>query len=215
MPELHTLLGFFGVAVLLALSPGPDNLFVLVQSAQRGWRAGIAVVIGLCLGLVLQTAAVALGLAALLMASATAFNVLKACGALYLLYLAWGAFTAMRTPASINMAALAKHKIAWQDSLRMIARGVVMNITNPKVLVFFIAFLPQFTNPALGSVAVQICVFGALFILATLIVFGAIAIFSGAFGAALQRSARVQAIINGVAGLIFVGLAINLLLARR
>ena len=96
MPSLHTLSTFFGVAVLLALTPGPDNLFVLLQSAQRGWRAGMAVVLGLCMGLVVHTAAVALGLAALFAASPTAFTVLKFCGAAYLAWLAW---QALRAPA--------------------------------------------------------------------------------------------------------------------
>ena len=77
MPSLQVLMAFFGLCVVLALSPGPDNLFVLVQSAQRGWRAGMAVVLGLCAGLVVHTAAVALGLAAVFAASAMAFTVLE------------------------------------------------------------------------------------------------------------------------------------------
>ena len=89
MPSLQTTLGFFLVSALLALSPGPDNVFVLVQSALRGPRAGLLVVLGLCSGLVVHTAAVALGLAALFAASAAAFTALKWIGAAYLLYLAW------------------------------------------------------------------------------------------------------------------------------
>ncbi len=81
MPSIETLIAFFGVSVLLALTPGPDNIFVLLQSAQRGWRAGMCVVLGLCLGLVGHTAAVALGLAAVFAASGMAFTVLKVVGA--------------------------------------------------------------------------------------------------------------------------------------
>ena len=84
MPTLQSLIAFFGGAVLLALSPGPDNLFVLMQSVQRGWRVGIAVVVGLCLGVVVRTTAVALGLAAVFAASSVAFTVLTWCGAAYL-----------------------------------------------------------------------------------------------------------------------------------
>ena len=97
MPTLQASLAFFTVALLLALSPGPDNLFVLVQSATGGRRAGFAVVAGLMLGVMVHTLAVALGLAAVFAASATAFTVLKLLGAAYLLYLAWGAW---RAPAS-------------------------------------------------------------------------------------------------------------------
>lgn len=213
MPSLETLITFFGVSLLLGLTPGPDNLFVLVQSAQRGWRAGMAVVLGLCVGLVVHTAAVALGLAAVFAASAVAFTLLKWCGAAYLAYLAWGA---LRAPAAVaSGAAPAAAAGTAPSARRMVVRGMVMNLTNPKVLVFFLAFLPQFADPARGPVALQLMVLGAVFILATLLVFGAIACFTGAFGALLQRSARAQTVLNRVAGLVFLGLAVRLATAER
>lgn len=213
MPSLETLITFFGVSLLLGLTPGPDNLFVLVQSAQRGWRAGMAVVLGLCVGLVVHTAAVALGLAAVFAASAMAFTALKWCGAAYLAYLAW---QALRAPAALACEAAPTAAVASGPSgRRMVARGAVMNLTNPKVLVFFLAFLPQFADPARGPVALQLMVLGAVFILATLLVFGAIACFTGAFGALLQRSARAQTVLNRVAGLVFLGLAVRLATAER
>lgn len=213
MPSLETLITFFGVSLLLGLTPGPDNLFVLVQSAQRGWRAGMAVVLGLCVGLVVHTAAVALGLAAVFAASAMAFTALKWCGAAYLAYLAWGA---LRAPAAVaSGAAPAAAAGTAPSARRMVVRGMVMNLTNPKVLVFFLAFLPQFADPARGPVALQLMVLGAVFILATLLVFGAIACFTGAFGALLQRSVRAQTVLNRVAGLVFLGLAVRLATAER
>ena len=213
MPTLETLIAFFGVAVILALTPGPDNIFVLLQSAQRGWRAGLAVVVGLCAGILVHTAAVALGLAALFAASAVAFTVLKFCGAAYLAYLAWGA---LRAPAAVASQDDAPPPAASPVSLwRMAGRGVVMNLTNPKVLVFFLAFLPQFADPALGGVAPQLMVLGMVFMLATLLVFGAIACFSGVFGTLLQRSARAQTVLNRVAGLVFLGLAVRLATVDR
>ena len=208
MPSIETLVAFFGVSVLLALTPGPDNIFVLLQSAQRGWRAGMCVVLGLCLGLVGHTAAVALGLAAVFAASGMAFTVLKVVGAAYLVWLAWGA---LRAPASVHEAPPGGNG----GALRMVGRGVVMNLTNPKVLVFFLAFLPQFADPAQGGMARQIMLLGLVFMLATLLVFGAIACFSGAFGALLQRSARAQRLLNRVAGLVFLGLALRLATAQR
>lgn len=213
MPAIETLVAFFGVSALLALTPGPDNIFVLLQSAQRGWRAGMCVVLGLCLGLVGHTAAVALGLAAVFAASSMAFTVLKSCGAAYLAWLAWGA---LRAPASVHEAPPgAAAAGASGGALRMVGRGVVMNLTNPKVLVFFLAFLPQFADPARGGMARQIMLLGLVFMLATLLVFGAIACFSGAFGALLQRSARAQRLLNRVAGLVFLGLALRLATAQR
>ena len=214
MPSIETLVAFFGVSVLLALTPGPDNIFVLLQSAQRGWRAGMCVVLGLCLGLVGHTAAVALGLAAVFAASSMAFTVLKVVGAAYLVWLAWGA---LRAPASVHEAPPGGAAAAGGNggALRMVGRGVVMNLTNPKVLVFFLAFLPQFADPAQGGMARQIMLLGLVFMLATLLVFGAIACFSGAFGALLQRSARAQRLLNRVAGLVFLGLALRLATAQR
>ncbi len=214
MPSIETLVAFFGVSVLLALTPGPDNIFVLLQSAQRGWRAGMCVVLGLCLGLVGHTAAVALGLAAVFAASSMAFTVLKVVGAAYLAWLAWGA---LRAPASVHEAPPGGAAAAGGNggALRMVGRGVVMNLTNPKVLVFFLAFLPQFADPAQGGMARQIMLLGLVFMLATLLVFGAIACFSGAFGALLQRSARAQRLLNRVAGLVFLGLALRLATAQR
>lgn len=97
----------------------------------------------------------------------------------------------------------------------MVGRGVVMNLTNPKVLVFFLAFLPQFADPARGAMARQVMVLGLVFMLATLLVFGAVACFSGAFGALLLRSARARLLLNRVAGLVFLGLALRLATAQR
>ena len=218
MPTLQTLITFFGVAVLLGLSPGPDNLFVLLQSAQRGWRMGIAAVVGLCMGIIVHTTAVALGLAAVFAASAMAFTILKWCGAAYLVYLAWGAWRApvsAKPEEDISQSATKPVVATSGDFLRMVLRGVVMNLTNPKVLIFFLAFLPQFADPAIGPVGPQIFVFGAVFILAAFLVFGAIALFSGAFGNLLLRSPRAQFWLNKITAVVFVGLAVKRATAQR
>ncbi|MNZ59662.1 Homoserine/homoserine lactone efflux protein [compost metagenome] len=212
MPTAETLIAFFGVAVLLAFSPGPDNVFVLLQSAQRGWRAGMCVVAGLCAGLVVHTAAVALGLAAVFASSPAAFGALKWCGAAYLAYLAWQAWrapvTRVDTPAQ-------QQSLQGRALWRMVGRGMLMNLTNPKVLIFFLAFLPQFADPQRGSLALQTMVLGCVFMLATFLVFGAIACFSGVFGAWLQRSDRAQRGLNRFASLVFLGLAARLALVQR
>ncbi|PAT30736.1 threonine transporter RhtB [Vandammella animalimorsus] len=220
MPSLDTLLQFFGLTVLLALSPGPDNLFVLMQSIQHGWRTGLLVVLGLCLGVCLHTLAVAMGLAALLAASPQLLTLLKLLGAAYLLWLAWGAWhapVAARTPDAAPQAPQAPQiaqRPNLRQALRRIGRGLVMNLSNPKVLLFFLAFLPQFAHPARGPVAAQVVVLGAVFALSTLLVFGSIAFFSGSFGQALQRSARMQRVLNRSASIVFAALALRLLIAQ-
>ena len=160
MPSLQTALSFFGVAFLLSLSPGPDNLFVITLSAIRGVKAGLWMVLGLCSGLVVHTLAVALGIGALVAASPMAFFALKVIGALYLLYLAWGAWRAAPDTdiSSPTVPALTPLQ-AWR-------RGVLMNLTNPKVLVFFLALFPSFIDPLRGSTFTQTLCLGALFMLA-------------------------------------------------
>lgn len=208
MTSFQTTLAFFSVSALLALTPGPDNVFVLLQSAMRGRAAGMLVVLGLCTGLLVHTSAVALGLAALFAASAVAFSVLKFIGAAYLVYLAWQAF---RAPVGGAAAGRAEAMSATQ----MYMRGIVMNLTNPKVAIFFLAFLPQFASPGNGSMVLQMLWLGAVFILATLLVFGAIAYFSGAFGVLLRRSSTAQRALNRLSALVFVGLAIRLASVQR
>ena len=201
-------LSFFGIAILLALTPGPDNLFVMMQSATGGRASGMLVVLGLCTGLLGHTFAVAAGLAAVLAASESAFTILKLAGAAYLIWLAWGA---LRSRGEAH---------AGSQPLRLSAahlyrRGIVMNLTNPKVTLFFLAFLPQFTAPARGSVVLQIISLGGLFILATLLVFGAIAWFAGMLGERMRQSARAQRLLNRAAGIVFLGLALKLALSER
>jgi hypothetical protein len=208
MPLLNadTALAFFAASVLLALVPGPDNVFVLLHAAVHGARAGLLVVLGLCSGLLFHTAAVALGLVALLAASATAFTFLKGLGAAYLLYLAW---LSWRAPAGLPGGESQPALSARQTYLR----GVLMNISNPKVALFFLAFLPQFVATERGDVALQILQLGGVFMLATLLTFGTVALLAGRFGQLLQDSPRAQVRLNRLASVVFVGLALRLVLA--
>ncbi|KXX64968.1 threonine transporter RhtB [Marichromatium gracile] len=208
MLPLDTALLFFAASVALALAPGPDNIFVLTQSALHGRLAGIFVTLGLCTGVMLHTAAVALGVAALFAASALAFTVLKVLGALYLLYLAWQAFRAGACALDGGGATAPRPRALY-------ARGVLMSTTNPKVAIFFLAFLPQFADPARGPLTLQLLLLGALFMLSALLVFSAIAWSSGTLGARLRRSPRAQLILNRLAGTVFAGLALKLATASR
>lgn len=205
-PEIA--LSFFGVAVLLALAPGPDNLFVLMQSALWGRASGLLVVLGLCTGLVAHTLAVTVGLAAVVAASATAFTVLKLLGAAYLLYLAWGALRSRGHAHS-------RQSPTPLDGWALYRRGIIMNLANPKVSLFFLAFLPQFTSPERGPVALQTLSLGALFMLATLLVFGLVAWFAGTLGQRMQASPAAQIALHRLAGLVFLGLAVKLALSHR
>lgn len=204
----ETLAAFFTAAVLLALAPGPDNIFVLTQSALHGRGAGYFVVLGLCTGLIVHSTAVALGVAVIFQTSAVAFAVLKFCGAGYLLYLAWHAFRDSAEKISLKE----NGEIGFW---RLYRRGIIMNVTNPKVSIFFLAFLPQFTHPSRGPVWLQMLLLGGVFIIATLLIFGTIASLAGTLGRWLTRSERIQNVMNKLAGAVFVALAIKLATAER
>jgi threonine/homoserine/homoserine lactone efflux protein len=208
MIPVETLLTFFPASVLLAFAPGPDNIFVLTQSSLYGKRSGLVVMLGLCTGLVVHSFAVALGVAVIFQQSAPAFSALKMAGAGYLSYLAWKAFR-----ASVS-------KIQAQGNgeirlLKLYGRGIIMNITNPKVSIFFLAFLPQFADPSRGPVWLQILMLGGLFILSTILVFGGIAMLAGTLGQWVNRSHKARKIMNRVAGTVFLGLALKLATTER
>ena len=208
MVSIGTLLTFSTASVLLALAPGPDNIFVLTQSSLFGRRAGFLVTLGLCTGLIVHSMAVALGVAVIFQRSAAAFSALKYIGAGYLVYLAWQAFRA--SAARIQTERRGEAKL-----FALYCRGIIMNLTNPKVSIFFLAFLPQFADPSRGPISLQILLLGGVFILATIVVFGSIAFLAGTLGQWLHRSDRVQGIMNKVAGAVFLGLALKLATTKR
>jgi threonine/homoserine/homoserine lactone efflux protein len=200
---LELLGAFFISALLLALVPGPDNVFVLGQSLVYGRRAGLLVVLGLCSGLILHTALVALGLATILLASPVALMLVKSCGAVYLLYLAFLCWRDSSQPSITQTEKL--------GAAQLYRRGLIMNASNPKVAIFFLAFLPQFVDPAYGRVSLQVVLLGLLFMLSTVLVFGAIALLAGYYSAHLQSSARHRRLLNRLVSVIFVLLALNLI----
>lgn len=210
MISIETVTSFFFVSILLALSPGPDNIFVMSQSVAYGRKAGLCVVAGLCTGLIGHTAAVTLGIAAIVTNSPIIFTVIKTAGAMYLFYLGWQSLKS--TEAYVLKGPLSSIKNNAASKLYL--RGIIMNLSNPKVTLFFLAFLPQFTTHAHTSIAIQTVTLGALFILATLLVFSAIAIASGYIGELLQQSNRIHMIMHKITGLVFIALAISLLIRR-
>jgi threonine/homoserine/homoserine lactone efflux protein len=208
MIEIQTLIEFTSAAFILALIPGPDNIFVLMQSLTQGKKAGIFVVFGLCSGLVFHTLAVAFGVAAIFKTSQLAFSVLKYVGCAYLLYLAYKSYKNSGDGISGEKAPALPLK-------NLYFRGVVMNITNPKVSIFFLAFLPQFCDPAKGSVFAQVTLLGIVFMITTLIVFGAVAFLSGTIGNKILKSPKAQGYLNKLASFVFLGLAFRLAIAKR
>lgn len=209
------MMAFFAAALLLGIAPGPDNIFVLTQSALFGVGAGIITTLGLVTGLCVHTTAVALGVAAIFQTSALAFTLLKVAGAGYLLWLAWLSFRAGASTTDVADGAASSAGSNFPGYMTLYRRGIVMNVTNPKVSLFFLAFLPQFCDPARGSVALQVLSLGGLFMLATIVVFWTVAALGGRLAVWFNRSQRGQIMMQRVAGCVFVGLASALLLSGR
>lgn len=215
-PEMAA--AFFAAALVLSLAPGPDNIFVLTQSALYGAGAGMATTLGLATGLCVHTTAVALGVAVIFRSSPTAFWLLKILGACYLLYLAWLSFRSGAALARVpeGPGGAAAHGAArFPGYGALYRRGILMNVTNPKVCLFFLAFLPQFCEPERGSVPFQVVQLGALFILATILVFFSVAVLGGRLARRFNASRRGQIFINRAAGLVFLGLAAALLVTGQ
>ena len=196
-------LSFLTVSLVLAVAPGPDNLFVLAQSSLYGAKAGLLVVLGLCTGLVCQTLLAVFGISAIITAQPALMWVIRLAGAAYLLYLAWGAFQSTKCQTAEEGRAIALTPV------KLWLRGWFMNMTNPKVLIFFLAFFPQFIPTGLSGrpLVLQMAIQGATFIAATLLVFGAIAIGAGKL-ADRMRSLRFQHALGWVSTVIFVALAV-------
>ena len=204
---MESLLPFVVATLLVCIAPGPDNIFVLTQSALYGNRSGILVVLGLCTGLVLHTTVIALGVAALFTSSKLAFTLLTYAGAAYLLYLAWQAFRSQ--PATLSGTA---NRPVSSGALYL--RGIVMNASNPKVLIFFLAFLPQFVRPDHPAMAQQLFLLGGIVIAVTFISFSAISVLAGTVSRFLRDSPKGQLVLNRIAGGVFVVLAVNLVLVN-
>lgn len=208
MIPLDVVLVFVGVATALAAVPGPDNIFVLTQSVVNGRIAGLIVTLGIALGLFVHTTAVALGVAVIFQTSQYAFTALKYAGAAYLLYLAWQAFTASNSKFDSD-------KTKSETAVKQFLRGFTLCIANPKITIFFLAFLPQFVVPENGQIIAQFYQLGALMVCVTLVVFGSVAIAAGSLGAWIKGSPTTQIWLNRVSGIVFVSLAFKLATAEK
>lgn len=170
--ELSLLLSFIGASVILTLMPGPDNLFVLTESLTKGKKDGIAISLGLSLGVLIHTLAAATGLSIIIQKSALVFSILKYLGAAYLFYLAFMSFKEEKTDINLE----SNSKIEETKIIPLVKKGFLMNVLNPKVSLFFIAFLPQFISSDGYNVTLQMVILGLIFMLQAFLIFSAIAI---------------------------------------
>ncbi len=204
LPADH-LLAFLAIAVAITFAPGPDNLMVLGQSLARGRMAGFGVTLGCALGCFTHTLWATLGVSVALAQSPRVFLALKLAGAAYLL---WLGIQALRHAAAARIRD--EGGAPAEPWLRYLRRGFIANAINPKVALFFLAFLPQFARPEYGSISTQMVLLGAIFAVQTVLVFGAIALAAGSVGRALKRHPAAGTWLDRAAGFIFIGLALRL-----
>jgi threonine/homoserine/homoserine lactone efflux protein len=203
---VELLISFCIASAGMAISPGPDNVYVLTQSITNGTSYGIATTAGLIAGCILHTTLVAFGISAILMASETAFIVIKIAGATYLLYLAYKVYKAGNTLMITSAGAVKR------SHFHLFKQGVIMNILNPKVTIFFMAFFPAFLWDTLGNTVLQFYVLGGLFMLISFVIFSGIALLSGRISLFLQKQKGAGMFFKWLQIIVFVGIAVFLFL---
>jgi len=206
--EFALVFSFIGASFLLTIMPGPDNLFVLTESVTKGGKFGVALSCGLSSGVLVHTLAAATGLSIVLQSSALAFSIIKYAGALYLFYLAYKAFREERETFSFDS------KTGTFNFWELYKQGFLMNVLNPKVSLFFIAFLPQFVTPQGYHPAFQMCLLGFIFMLQALLLFSLIAIGASRMTGFL-RSAKFWSATKYTKVFVLGALGIGLLLSKR
>lgn len=199
------LISFFWTTILLALSPGPDNIFVLMQSMVNGVRYGMATVFGLISGCLVHTTLVAFGVSTVIKESPKLFFTIKLLGALYLLYLAYKVF---KSSAKVSLSSSNIEKKSYNQLFR---QGFLMNVLNPKVSIFFLAFFPGFLFSKTMSELTQFYILGFLFMLASFMVFAAIAILSGKISKILTKNEKAGVFLKWMQIVVFIGIAIFIL----
>lgn len=203
--------GFLAAAVLITASPGPDNLMVLGFGISRGRAKGIAFGLGCGLGCLSHTVLAVLGVSALIAASPVAFTALKIVGGLYLI---WLGVQALRSSGKAMPIAAQREQGREETLSRLFAKGLLANSINPKVILFFLSFLPQFVVADRGYIGWQTAQLGIVFTVQAALLFGLLGYFSGRVGQWLQRHGRAGLWLDRLAGTVFVALGLRLIVSR-
>ena len=203
---MEILISFILAVSILAISPGPDNIFVLMQSVLHGKKYGLATIIGLMTGCIVHTTFVAVGISTIIKENNTIFLVIKILGAVYLLYLAYKVITG---GSEISMST---EKIDKKTPFQLFKIGFIMNVLNPKVTLFFLALFPGFLFSEILPISVQFYILGALFILVSFVVFSLIAILGGTISEKIKTSKNIGVWLQWMQVFVFIGIAVFILI---
>ncbi|WP_321313482.1 LysE family translocator [Halarcobacter sp.] len=209
MIELTNLYMFILASFLLCLAPGPDNIYVLTQGMTKSKKAAIVTTLGLCTGLIIHTSAAAFGISIIFKTSEIAFNLVKFIGAAYLLYIAYQAFRHRNEPLDLSV------QNSKTELKKLYVKGFFMNVLNPKVSIFFLAFLPQFVSTQNGNVPLQMIILGLIFMVLTVIVFSAIGIAGNILSSKLTKNPNIVKYMNILTSFVLGSLAIKLAVSSR
>lgn len=201
-------LAFLAAALLITITPGPDNLMVLGLGMSKGRRSGVAFGLGCAIGCLSHTVLAVIGVAAILAASPTTFTLLRWVGGAYLVWL--GIQVLRNAGAGVTAAGQTREGSAW----RLFGKGLLANAINPKVVLFFLSFLPQFVDPSRGQVEAQLGLLGTVFTAQAALVFGLLGWFAGSIGAWLNRTPPAGLWLDRIAGAVFVGLGVRMIFSR-
>ncbi len=203
------LIAFIGATAALAISPGPDNIYVLMQSISNGKKFGLATVAGLISGCLVHTTLLAFGVSAIIKQNEKLFFVIKLFGALYLLYLAY------RVYRSKDELRVSEKGVAKKGLGQLFRQGFIMNVLNPKVTIFFLAFFPGFLFSDELSNVIQFYVLGLLFMFVSAIIFSLIAILSGMISEYIRRNSKIGVYLKWLQIIVFISIATYLLLSDK
>lgn len=201
MPTVQTLIAFMAVSAVIIALPGPSSLFILAQGVGHGRRAALAATVGIQAGAGARVLLTAAGLSALIASSTIAFDIIRWAGVAYLAFLGLRAFRHWRAPEAADR--VTEHV----SRTRGACKGLLVALGNPKMMIFYVAFLPQYIDPSLGSTIAQTLVLGTLFWLISAVWDLGLACASGTLGSWLDRRPRVQAVQPRAEGCVYVGLA--------
>jgi threonine/homoserine/homoserine lactone efflux protein len=204
--NIEILIGFVAATSLLAITPGPDNIYVLMQSIVNGRKYGVATVLGLMSGCLIHTSVVAFGASTILKQNPKLFFIIKLFGALYLVYLAYKVF---KSSGNIELGndAIPK-KSLWQ----LFKQGFIMNVLNPKVTLFFLALFPGFLFSDTMNEVIQFYILGLLFILVSFIIFSTIAILAGMISDTIKKNKNIGIYLKWTQIIVFVGIAVFIMI---
>lgn len=202
---IESLYLFVITTLALALSPGPDNIYVLAQSLANGSKSGIATTAGLISGCIVHTTLLAFGISAVITTSPPIFYGIKLLGALYLLYLAWSVY---KSDSGLSIS----DKVSRKSYRQLFQQGVIMNLVNPKILIFFLAFFPAFLWDEAGNTVLQFYILGITFMVTSFIVFSGIALLAGNIASYIRHHSRIGLLFKWLQIVVFIGIAVFVLL---